>query len=380
MSKSKILLILLVPVFFFSIWLFWPSQSLVQTEEEAAVPEERHLNFTPQQIEKWGIKVKQAGPGTLTRMLTTRGKIMLHPDYLVHVLPKVSGVVQQANKNIGDPVKSGEIIAVLESREIADIKAHYLAALEKERLAASHLEREARLYEMKVSAEQEFLNSKSAYQEATINVQLAKQQLKAFGLDENALSGDLRNYEIRSPMDGIIIERDITKGEFIPDTTTIYEIANLSTVWVEIGIYPQDIPQVRVGQKAEIAAAYDTHPEQAELIYISPIIKEETITAKAIALLPNPNQKWRPGTFVNVEIITDRIPVPLAVPKEAIHNIEGKQAVFVRTAAGFEKRVIETGRSDDKNAEVIAGLNPGQPFAVSETFLLKAELGKSNEE
>lgn len=399
MKKQIIYLILLLALFVlgFGIWKFtsnnlkkspseFSKKSLHGEMDEHGHQEENVINMSQDQIKELGIQIKTAIPGELSVTISTRGKIMLHPDRLVHVLPKISGVAAEARKNIGDIVEEGEILAILESREMADTKANYLAAKEKLSLTSSLLEREKRLNEKKVSAEQDYLNAKSVYEEARINVQLAKQKLHAFGVNEEEIQGlsseqdpDLRIYDIRSPMNGVIIARHITKGEFVENTTTIYEIADLSKIWIEIGVYPKDLIRVQKGQFVDVFFP-DGKSTSAKIIYLSPIIQDETITAKAVAEVENPNENWRPGSFVKVNIATEKTSVPILIPKDATQEIEGKEFIFVRVPEGFEKRQVQLGVSNDANVEVLSGLSQGEEYASSKTFLLKADLGKKEAE
>ena len=307
-----------------------------QTDKEGH-EEENSILLTSEQITELGIQTKVANPGELAVTIATRGKLILHPDKLAHVLPKISGVAKEVKKNIGDHVKEGELLAVLESREMADIKANYLAAKEKAGLVLSLYEREKRLFEKKVSPEQDFLHAKSAYEEAKITIQLAKQKLHALGISDEEITGlfnehdpNLRYYDIRSPIEGIVIARHITRGEFVENTTTIYEIADLSTIWIEIGIYPKDLVRVKEGKMVDISMPVDKAHLQAKIIYLSPIIQDETITAKAVAELQNPGKNWRPGSFVKVNIATENVAAPIAISKEAIQERDGKEFIFVR--------------------------------------------------
>ncbi|WP_068471072.1 efflux RND transporter periplasmic adaptor subunit [Candidatus Protochlamydia phocaeensis] len=372
-----------------------PPKEIAEAEEEKEQKQseedphhdENIVELSEDQIQKMRLIFKPAGPGKLLFTLSTRGKIILQPDHLAHIIPKVSGVAREANKNIGNFVKAGDVMAILESRDIADVKASYLAALSKQRLAISALEREERLYKEKVSAEQDYLNAKNVYEESMINVQLARQKLRADGLSDEEIQHltdqadpDLRTYQIRSPIDGTVIMRHITKGEFVKNTTTIYEVADLSTVWVEIGIYPKDLYRVKEGQLVDVMIPIENKGAQARLIYVSPIIAEETITAKAIAELDNPQGIWRPGVFVNVTIATEEATFPLVIPKEAVQNSDGKDFVFVSTPNGLERRFVKLGRSDNENIEIVSGLKPGEQYVADKTFLLKAELEKSSAE
>jgi cobalt-zinc-cadmium efflux system membrane fusion protein len=346
--------------------------------------QESFVALTNDQIREKDIEIRQASPGQLTMILSTRGKVVLHPDRLAYILPKVSGVVQEAKKNVGEFVRAGEVIAVLESREIAEAKASYLAALGKENLAFNLLSRESRLYEKGISAEKEYIIAKAAYEDTKITSQLALQKLYTLGFKDREIDQLItqsnpypRLYEVRAPIDGIIISRDITKGEFI-DSKKVYEIADLRTVWVEVGIYPKDLRKTREGQFVEVILPNENYSAPARVVYLSPIIQEESITTKAIVELDNYTGCWCPGSLVNVNIATEKISVPLIASLEAIQNIEGKDFIFVLSPHGFEKKEVKLGRKDGYYAEVLAGLEPGESYAVNQTFLLKAELGKNS--
>lgn len=345
------------------------------------------INLNTEQIKEFGIAIEEAGPGAITQTLSAHGKILVHPDKLAHILPKVSGVAKEAFKNIGDHVKKGEKLAVLESREIAEIKANFLAAMEKEHLTLKLLEREQRLHDKQISAGEDYINAKSTYEEALINTRVARQKLFALGFQSqeidqlsNQNDPDLRIYEIKAPIDGAIINRHLTKGEYIENTSTIFEIADLSSVWVEIGIYPKDLNKIKEGQFIDVTMPVEGFASKAKVIFISPIIQHETIMSKAVAELQNPEGTWRPGSYVQVEVPAENIASPIVVPKNAIQEINGTLYVFVKIPEGFEKRSIQTGISDNKGVAVLSGINVGELVAINNTFLLKADLGKSEVE
>lgn len=349
--------------------------------------EENILRFTTSQMQNMELEIKSAGPGELFLNLSARGKIILRPDYLAHIIPKVSGIALAANKNVGSFTRENEILAILESQEMADMKANFLSALSKEKLAASALEREKKLYQERVSSEQDYLHAKSAYEESVIHTELAKQKLQAFGLNEKDIdilaqnnTADLRLYYIRSPLDGTIIMRHITKGEFIENNTVIYEIADLSSVLVEIGIYPKDLYQVKEGQIVEVILPREEKIAEAHLIYVSPIIAEDTIAATALAELNNSQGFWKPGMFVTVKIAMGKKTFPIVIAKTAIQSSDNTHFVFIVSEEGLEKRLITLGAQDDKNIEVTSGLKPGEKYVSNKAFLLKAELGKHNVE
>lgn len=360
-----------------------PKENPTETKKTSEPPS-NIVKISPEKNKEINLKIDTAKPGTLQLSLSTRGKITLDPDRVAHIIPKVSGVAKETKKNIGNSVRTGEVIAVLESQEIADLKAAYLAALSKEKLAASTLEREEKLNQKKITPKQDYLNAKNSHEEARINLQLAAQKLRAIGLLENEVqflsdhdAPDLRRYEIRSPIDGTVTMRHITKGEYIDNTAIIYELADLNNLWVEMAIYPKDLDKVKEGQQVEILHPNeDTASTPAKLIYVSPVITEETITAKAIADLSNTQGLFRPGTFVKVNIATEKVPCSVIVPKESVQQMDGGDFMFTCTEGGFEKCPVQIGLSDQKNVEILSGLEPGKPYAANNTFLLKAEMNK----
>lgn len=346
---------------------------------------EEIVKLTDDQIKTMGLHIQTATPGNMVLSLTARGKITLDPDHLAHVIPKIAGIAQEARKNMGNYVRQGEIIAVLESQAIADLKAAYLSALSKEKLTFSNLVREEKLYQKRISAGQDFFNAQNAYEEAHIQAQLAMHKLHALGLTDEEISRladphdfNLRSYNIYAPIDGVVTMRHMTQGEYIENTATIYEIADLSHVWVEMSIYPKDLHRIHEGQWVEVLNPDNQTSAQAKLIYISPIIANETIAAKAIALLDNPYGKWRPGSFVKVNIATDQIACSMIISKEAIQKMDGKDYAFVATPKGFEKRALQLGHSDAQYVEVLAGLTPDEQYVSRPSFLLKAELNKDS--
>ncbi len=352
---------------------------------EGGHAEEGQVALSAAQVTAAGIKVAVIGPGKLAREVSVPGKIVASADRMAQIVPKVSGTVTEARKNLGDTVEQGEILALIESREMAESVADYLAAKRGEELARTNFNREKGLWDKKITAEQDFLSAKNAHQEAAIRLDLTRQKLQALGHDaetlkayESANADRLRFHELRSPLPGRVIARELTLGEYVDSTHSAYTVADLSVVWVETAIAPGDLPFVKEGQSANVIGS--GNKAIGKLIFVSPAIDPETRSAKAIIELDNADGAWRPGEFANAAIATSAQETDLIVPKEAVQTIEGKPALFVRTGSGFEKRDVTIGREDSRHVEIISGVEFGEPVAVSNTFTLKAELGKSEAE
>jgi membrane fusion protein, heavy metal efflux system len=344
------------------------------------------IALTSEQITAAGIKVAAAGPGKLAREVSVPGKIVAAADRMAQIVPKVGGTVTEAKKNLGDIVEKGEVLALIESREMAESVADYLAAKRAEELARTTFNREKGLWDKKITAEQDYLSAKNTHQEAKIRLDLTRQKLQALGHDEamiktyeGAGSADrLRFHELRSPLPGRVIARELTLGEYVDATHSAYTVADLSVVWVETAIAPGDLPFVKEGQTASVMGSGGK--ATGKLVFVSPAIDPETRAAKAIIELENADGKWRPGEFANAAIATSAQDTDLIVPKDAVQTIEGKPVVFIRNDKGFEKRDVMTGREDSQHIEIVSGVAFGEPVAVSSTFTLKAELGKSEAE
>jgi len=337
------------------------------------------IPLSAEQITAAGIKVAAVGPGQLAREVSVPGKIVAAADRMAQIVPKVGGTVTEARKNLGDTVEKGEILALIESREMAESVADYLAAKRGEELARTTFNREKGLWEKRITAEQDYLTAKNAHQESKIKLDLAKQKLQALGQDgEISNNGNSRFHELRSPLPGRIIARELTLGEYVDTTHSAFMVADLSVVWVETAIAPGDLPFVKEGLMANVAGSGGK--TDGKMIFVSPAIDPETRAAKAIIELDNAEGKWRPGEFANASIATSAQDTDLIVPKDAVQMIEGKPVLFVRTDKGFEKRNVMTGREDSRHIEIISGVIFGEPVAVSSTFTLKAELGKSEAE
>lgn len=337
------------------------------------------IALSAEQITAAGIKVAAAGPGQLAREVSVPGKIVAAADRMAQIVPKVGGTVTEAKKNLGDTVEKGEILALIESREMAESVADHLAAKRAEELTRTTFNREKGLWDKKITAEQDYLTAKNAHQEAKIKLDLTKQKLQALGYGgEISNNGNSRFHELRSPLPGRVIARELTLGEYVDTTHSAFTVADLSVVWVETAIAPGDLPFVKEGLSANVAGSGGK--TDGKLVFVSPAIDPETRAAKAIIELDNVEGKWRPGEFANAAIATSAQEIDLIVPKEAVQTIEGKPVVFVRNGKGFEKRDVVTGREDSRHIEIVSGVTFGEPVAISSTFTLKAELGKSEAE
>jgi membrane fusion protein, heavy metal efflux system len=320
------------------------------------------------------------------RMLTTfdlPAQIKANETRLAHVVPRVAGVVTEVLKQEGDRVTRGELLAVVNSRELADAKSTYIEAEHHAEFAKITLDREEALWKKKISAERDYLEAKKNRDETLLALRVAEQKLAVLGLStetihklEDAPPETMGRYEIRAPLDGRVIERDVTIGEAITADEDIFTVADLSSVWVEITVYAKDLANVREGQEATIRSTDLGTETTGRVSFVGPLVGQETRAATARIVLPNPQGKWRPGLFVNVQLVRESSVVPMVVAADAIQTFRDWQVVFVRYGDQFEARPLELGRSDGQWVEVLSGLTPGVRYASKNSFAVKAEIGK----
>lgn len=330
-------------------------------------------------LKSMGIEVLMAGPAVIKPKLKLPGEVIFNEHNIVRVVPRVPGMVTTVYGHHGQQVKKGEVLAVVESPMLADLRSQYFVAKKRITLARTTYEREKQLWEEKISAKQEFLLAQELWNEAEIALELASVKLRALGVqpESNHLKTNLTHYEIRAPISGIIIAKAIVLGEALKEDREIYTIADVSTVWTAVTVYPKDLNVIRMDQKVVVkATAFDVTGEGA-ITFISTLIGGQTRTATARVELDNTAGQWRPGMFVNAELVAEEIQVPVAVSVDAIQTLRDWSVVFGRYDPYFEVRPLELGRSDGEMVEVLKGLSHGEQYAGGNSFALKAELGKA---
>ncbi|HEY8125243.1 MAG TPA: efflux RND transporter periplasmic adaptor subunit [Methylocystis sp.] len=358
-------------------------------QSEAIPPEsaDGEVRLSAAQIEASKIATAPVGPGVIARRITAPAAIKPDPDKIARVAAKVAGVVEEMRKRLGDQVTRGETIAVIDSREVAEAKSEYLAASANFDLQNVLFQREKGLFEKKITAEQLFLKAKTVFLEAKVKLDLARQKLAALDMSEQEIAAlpsqpiaDLRRKEIRAPLSGRVIERLVSVGQPVGgegQAKELYVISDLSVVEAELAVPAVDLALLREGQEVRIPNA-EGRAFEGKISYVNAMISRETRSGQILARFANPDFSLRPGSLVEAEISLKEARVKLKVPRSAVMIIDGKPIVFVRTPNGFAKRDVELGQGDDGTVEVVSGLQPGERIAVSNVFLLKAELGKQS--
>jgi len=362
-----------------------------QQKKQASAPKPTEsvsglLPMSDEQIKLAQIELADVGPATITKRLVVPGSIVPNADRIAHVAVKLSGTVAELRKSIGDDVTKDEVIAVLESREVADAKSEYMAARLTNELQQDLSNRDRLLWESKNGTEQQYLRSRTAAAQSAMRVNISRQKLMALGLAENEIIGlpeapeaRLRRQDVRAPMAGRVVERKVELGAAVGRDnleTELFVIVDLSSVWVELSVAAADLPLIKVGQAVKISARSVAETTTGKIVFVSPLVDKETRTARVVAEIPNADKTWRPGSFVTAAIAVSERTAPVVAPTTALQKSDGRSIVFVRTKDGFEKREVVLGQREDQAIEVVSGLMAGETIAATNTFSLKAELSK----
>ncbi|NIJ22501.1 cobalt-zinc-cadmium efflux system membrane fusion protein [Sphingomonas japonica] len=333
------------------------------------------VTLTQQQITEAGIEVVRPTVGGVAGAIEVSATIEGDPQGVQVASAAIGGRLVSLTKNLGQSVGRGDVLAVIESREAASLKGEVEAARARLGLAQSQLRREQRLFAERVSPEQDLIAARTAATQASIALRLAQQQLAATG----GGGGALNRVTVRSPISGQVIARSATLGQTVTADAELFRVANLSKVSVVMSLLPADAGRVQPGAQVEVTGP--GRRQAARVTFVSPVLDETTRLVPVIATLDNRGSTWRVGETVNASVIVpaggDRT---VAVPSASVQMIEDKPHVFVRTAAGFKAVPVTLGRRNGGQVIVAAGLTGGERIASTNSFTLKAELGKGEAE
>ncbi|GLR84928.1 divalent metal ion exporter adaptor subunit IhpB [Bradyrhizobium iriomotense] len=189
----------------------------------------------------------------------------------------------------------------------------------------------------------------------------------------------LTAYDLKAPIGGTIIDRQISLGEYASEQKPAFVVADLSTIWVDLSIYRQDLKRVHLGDEVLIDPDDGRGEIKGAISYLAPVGVSETQTALARVVLPNPEGRLRPGLFVTARLILAARNVAVAVRTSAIQTLENRTIVFVREDNDkIEARPVELGESDPRHVEIKAGLAAGERYVAENSFVVKAEMGKGD--
>ncbi len=343
--------------------------------------------LTPDAAAEAGIVVSQVERTALRQVLSLPAELRYDADRIAAVSPQVSGRISSLVAGEGDRVDRGAILAVLASRELANLKAEYLTAVTTEDLARQSLKREETLFADRITSEADLQRAQASLAASRANREGVESKLHAVGVSDDDLAtladapdGALVNARLRAPISGVIAQRVATLGASVsaddPSADPLFTIVDGSVLWADIAVYKQDADRVQSGATVLLKSEDGTTLAEGEIATVLPAIDETSRTATARAFVDNPDGLLRPGQFVTADIITDSGQTRLHVPAAAIVEVEGRPSVFVPVDNGFTARNVSPGSTAGSQTIILSGLSEGQTYVSEGAFTLKAQLEK----
>jgi len=329
-----------------------------------------------------------AGTASFEESVRLTGEVHVSDTRTVHVSSPLSGVVLGSPALAGQRVAAGDVLFVIDSHEISEAKADLLKKAAALDLATKTADREALLFEKKISAEMEVQAARSRQAEARIELDGAKSRLTRLGVapqehpvsgasSGNALDGKVA---VRAPRAGTVLEGHANPGEYIEAGKELFIVSDLSEVWVWADLKDADVAGVSAAGKAAVAIVEGPGGllARGSVDIVSGTVSEQTRTARARIVVPNPHGALRPGMFVTVRIAGPGGGTAVAVPKVAVLADEGRTFVFVHREEDYwVRRPVTLGRRSGDLVEIVAGLSPGQRIIADGSFLLKSDVLRS---
>ena len=318
-----------------------------------------------------GIVTEAVSPGRLAAEIIAQGVVATTSEGEAVLTARADGAIVRITQHLGDNVRAGETIALLESREAATLVADRSSAQARVNAARSAYTREKRLFDARVTARQDLEAAQATLAEAEAELRRSQSAAGA-----SKLSGDGRTLAITSPITGRLTRADARLGAYVLAGTDLFHISDPNRLQVNASVLPADARRVRVGDTAVIELA-DGETRIATVHSITPALDAQSKTATLI-LTPQGAAQLTAGQGVRVRVRPGGQPSDgrMTLPEEAVQTVEGKNMVFVRGPKGFQATEVVIGERSGGRIEIVSGIPAGTVVATKGAFLLKAELGK----
>jgi cobalt-zinc-cadmium efflux system membrane fusion protein len=316
----------------------------------------------------------KAEKGSLSPVLHLTGTVEFDPDRVAAIGARIQGRVRSVLKIEGDPIKRGDVLAEIESAELGAAQAALISARAHLIAAAANERRERELANAKISSSRDAEVAAAAEASARAELQAAEGRVRAMGGMPNGEPGIL---QLRSPIEGRVVARNLLRGQFVEPTVTAFKVADLSRVFVELAVFEREVSTIHAGDKVEFTVPGTGHKKATgHVSYVGDEIDLLTKTAAVRVIVEAPPVPLRPGQSVIATIHTAARSEPtLLLPRDSVTSVDGKWTVFVaHDETSVEPRAIELGREDGDQVEIAKGIKEGERVVSNGVFALKSEI------
>lgn len=322
------------------------------------------VQIDPVTVQNMGVRMATVEKTDFSRSIRTFGKIDYNEENIIIVSSKISGWIEKLHVDYtGKPVRKGQPLLEIYSPDLVTTQQEYLLALKNIQLIG-----DTQFASIRDGAES-LLNS-------------TRQRLLYWDIPESAImeleeSGKVsKTLKLESPANGVVVHKNAIEGLHIKEGTSLYQIADLSTIWVYVSIYDNEVPWINVGQTATMKLSYAPNKVlEGKITYIYPYLDEKARDVKVRLEFSNPGLELKPGMYANVWLNTQAIEDAIVVPSEAVIRSGQRNLVFVTRGEGrFEPREVQIGEeSDDGKLRIVSGLMENEEVVISAQFLLDSE-------
>jgi Cu(I)/Ag(I) efflux system membrane fusion protein len=364
-----------------------PEAGKQETPPEQTAEEPPQVEISPEQQRLIGVRTAKVTQKLLQKVIRTVGRIEADERKLATVNTKIEGWIEKLYVDYtGRYVKKGEPLAEIYSPELLATQQEFISTLKwagpqtvtahpEGAIHAAHEQKPSATGPEPVSELKQMIA-----RDAAASVEASRQRLRLWDISDEQIrrieetGKPVRTLTLYSPVSGFITQKMAVQGMKVMPGEKLFDVADLSTLWIIADIYEYELSVIRVGQPAHITIAYlpgKTFASQIDYIY--PTISPDTRTARVRLTLPNPDGKLKPQMFTNVEIKIS-LGRRLTIPESAVIDTGQGQVVYVDRGGGaFEPREIQIGLRAEGDAEVLRGLKAGETVASSANFLIDSE-------
>lgn len=340
----------------------------------ATAPQVVRLDTT--EVRLGGIVVGRADTVSVGQLQVT-GTITYDAGRVSEIGARTAGRVTVMRAALGDRVTQGQVLAVLESPDVGQLRATERQATALLGIARENYSRESGLAKQGISSRKELLLAEAELRRAEAEVRGVSERLRVLG----ASGGSGSRFVVTAPFAGVVVARQASLGEMAEPTDSLFTVADLSRLWIELDVFERDLARVRVGQPVSITVtAYPDRVFPGRIVYVGDILDPKQRTVRARVEVPNADRALKPGMFARAAISVGAGGVGMVVvPQSAVQEFKGRHVVFVPGARPGEFRplVVEPGEAvDGDRIEIRSGLVAGSRVVVAGAFALRSELSK----
>jgi cobalt-zinc-cadmium efflux system membrane fusion protein len=328
-----------------------------------------------------GIETAVATHRIMSDELNAMGKVLANQYRKAIVSYPFPARVHQIYARIGEHVRKGQELIVLQSEEVGEATSAFYKASADFELAKVNFEREQQLFEKGVGAKKNYLANEAELKVAETNLNAAEKKLHLLGFSEADVTKIAETHQINplinlyAPIEGKIISTNVVLGNMIDESTEILTIMDPSLLWVDAEIYEKDIARIKIGQEVAITVpAYQEEVFKGKVTYISDLLNESTRTITVRTEVHNKDSQLKPGMFANLKLSIANAKSALTIPTSAVLDDQDKKIAFVKINNAYYTRIVQTGPKDEDFITVTSGIEDGESVVTTGNFGLKSKL------